>query len=67
MRTSISLLSGGVALLLHMAEFMQPRVIVFPKTPRIEVDHVLELVELVLDVDDLGERYVWSSEPVCWL
>ena len=47
------LVIGGTALVLNMAIFMERMVIVFPHAARIDVDHVLELVQVLLNLDDL--------------
>ena len=55
-----------MALLLHMAEFMQARMIVFPKPPRIEVDHVFELVQAVLHLDHLVDLFlILDDDEAC--
>ncbi len=52
------LVAGGVTLFLHMAEFMEMGMVVFPQSARIEIDHVFELVQAVLDLDHLVDLFL---------
>ena len=47
-----------MALFLNVAEFVQTAVVVLPHSARVEVDHMLELMQLILNLDNLVDLFL---------
>ena len=51
-------IARGMALFLHMSEVMQVGVVVFPQSAGIEIDHMFELVQAILNLDHLVDLFL---------